>query len=340
MKIPCVLVLLLLIERPFCQTKPVDYDRIDRKVIHIHGAHIDSLAKQLIQLGTTDHEKVRAIFRWITEHISYNTIVFNRSKKPAPGRITYDEPDDTAATLPPLDKRVAACVLRRKFAICEGYSRLFKTLCDEAGIRNEIISGYARTNTYKKQPRFGVNHMWNAVYLDSSWHLLDVTWASGFISYSNEYVKEYNDRYFLTRPEDFIRDHYPEDLQWTLLADPPTYGEFSTSPFKYSAFVKAGIGSYLPAKGIIDIKPGDSIQIRLQTSKETKNFGIAETSTAGSNQICFPDYKINGDVLSFNYKISANTGQWLYIYYDDEPVMRYNIRLKKVENDLAGFSPK
>jgi hypothetical protein len=31
--------------------------------------------------------------------------------------------------------------------------------------------------------KFRSNHNWNAVYIDSAWYLLDVTWASGSLSY-------------------------------------------------------------------------------------------------------------------------------------------------------------
>jgi transglutaminase-like putative cysteine protease len=40
-----------------------------------------TLAKQLASLGKTDREKVRAIFRWITEHIDYNVMPFGEVRK-------------------------------------------------------------------------------------------------------------------------------------------------------------------------------------------------------------------------------------------------------------------
>ena len=42
----------------------------------------------------------------------------------------------------------------------------------------------------------------------------------------------------LAPPMQFIQDHFPEDLQWTLLPDPPLVSEFHYSPFKHSAFIK------------------------------------------------------------------------------------------------------
>ena len=89
---------------------------------------------------------------------------------------------------------------------------------------------------------------------------------------ANEYIRQYNDFYFLTPPDEFIRDHYPEDLQWTLLKDPPVYREFAQSPFRYSGYVKAGVSSYFPAKGVIDVSVGDTVLIELKARKEISNF--------------------------------------------------------------------
>ena len=83
--------------------------------------------------------------------------------------------------LKPLSERVAETVLQRKVAVCDGYARLFTTLCDYAGIRSAIIVGYARAGTNKPAKRFGINHYWNAVMIDGNWYLLDATWASGYL---------------------------------------------------------------------------------------------------------------------------------------------------------------
>ena len=297
---------------------------IDSKAEAIPFAKTDTLAKQLAALGNTDREKVRAIFRWITEHIDYNVRPFGRSRNTQ--ALFYEEPDDSSAALPPLNERVAAKVLFKGVAFCEGYSRLFKTLCDHAGIKAEIIYGYARTNTNR---RFGVNHTWNAVYIDSTWHLLDVTWASGVVSFGNEYIRQFNDFYFLTPADQFIRDHYPEDPQWTLLTNPPVYREYSQSPFRYSGFIKAGINSYSPAKGVIDVSVGDTILIELKARKEIINFFVSESPEPDTTAVTLSSLNTNGEKFAFKYSITPDTGEWLYVFCNDELALRYKLNIKK-----------
>ena len=305
------------------QSKQDNFYKIDISVGSIPFAQADTLAKQLAALGKTEREKVRAIFRWITEHIDYNVRIYNRGKTTGP--LFYEEPDYSNAPLPPLNERVAAKVLYKKVAFCDGYARLFKTLCDHAGIQSEIIFGYARTNMSKK---FGVNHTWNAVYIDSAWHLLDATWASGFVSYSNQYVKQYNDFYFLTPPEQFIRDHYPEDLQWALLPDPPDYREFAQSPFRYSGFLKAGIIHHFPAKGVIEATPGDTVLIELKTKRELTNFYVSASPVFDTNELALKPM-LNNEKFCFRYTIAPDAGEWLYVFCNEELALRYRLNVKK-----------
>lgn len=319
----------------YAQQKQTNFYYIDSKVESISFAKADTLAKQLAALGKTDLEKVRAIFRWITDHIDYNVRIFNRNKT-TPG-LFYEEPDDSAAALPSLNERVAAKVLYKKIAFCDGYARLFKTLCDHAGIKAEVIHGYSRTNTAR---RFAVNHTWNAVYIDSSWHLLDVTWASGFVTYANEYIRRYNDFYFLTPPGEFINDHYPEDPLWTLMSAPPLYREFNQSPFRHSGFIKAGINSFFPAKGILDVALGDTLTIELKARKQIRNIFVAESPVPDTSRfIIIPLLSNTNEKVSFKYNITPATGEWLYVFCNDELALRYKLNIKKstAANNLTGF---
>ena len=67
--------------RFYSQVGQTNFYAIDNKVGSIPIAKADTLAKQLASLGKTDREKVRAIFRWITEHIDYNVMPFVQRKK-------------------------------------------------------------------------------------------------------------------------------------------------------------------------------------------------------------------------------------------------------------------
>lgn len=295
----------------------------------------DSLSRMLTNGYKTDRDKVASIFRWITENITYNVRPYYNATHSS-ARSSYDD-DDTGA-LKPLSERVAIDVLKKRIALCDGYARLFKTLCDYAGIRSEVITGYADGGMGRRHLKFTSNHRWNAVYLDSSWRLLDVTWASGYIIYSTDnFIQQYNHHYFLTPAEDFIRDHYPEELQWTLLPKPPAITEFKHSPFKNNAFIKYKIASYKPQAGIIEALPGDTIQFELETSSEEKRLFVIDTSYVDSAIIAasaLPDSSrqkciVTGNKISYNYIVRSPGVEWVHLILNEEVIMRYKLNIRK-----------
>src|SRR6187397_3041060 len=104
-----LIILFFLPLRFYSQVGQTNYCAIDNKVGSIPVAKTDSLARQLASLGKSDREKVRAIFRWITEHIDYNVTPFGQRKNVT--RQFYKESEDSSLALPPLNERIAAKVL-------------------------------------------------------------------------------------------------------------------------------------------------------------------------------------------------------------------------------------
>ena len=89
-----------------------------------------------------------------------------------------------------------------KKCVCEGYSKAFKYLLNEANIYCEIMQGTATNSSGKNE-----NHAWNCVYLNKKWYHIDVTWddpiiiGNGRISNSTKY------KYFLKGKKTINKDH-------------------------------------------------------------------------------------------------------------------------------------
>ena len=302
-----------------------------------------ALAKQLTSSSTTDLQKVTAIFRWITDNISYKprysgrvAVIGAHSLKFSQSEFVIDD-----SPLKPLNERIADAVLSSKEAVCDGYARLFNVLCTYAGIRSEIIVGYARSTQNKPTEKFGVNHYWNAVMIDSDWHLLDVTWASGYMSSKkNEFVRDYDENYFLAAPAIFIQDHYPDDVRWTLLPDTKIPEEFRLSPFKQKSFAKYRITSFYPSTGVIEAAVGDTIRLQLETSVAENARNISPDVLVDSTIFSYSPSSIflrpgEAEIATENnhhnylYKVTSPDVEWLYLLYNDDMVLRYKINVKK-----------
>jgi len=337
-----VLTILLLIMTKFSFAQNVSsYSDIDWKVQSIDAPTPDSLAKLLTVSYTTDLQKVRAIFSWIAQHISYNTFVISSNRKFTSSKYVV-QPDDTSAEWKSAIEMTAIKVLKKRTAVCDGYAKLFKTLCDYANVRSEIITGYAR-GYMEGENKFRSNHTWNAVMIDSAWHLLDVTWASGYFTYADQYVQRIDETYFLTSPDQFIRDHFPEDLFWTLMDDPPSIPEFRKMPFHCKSFVKYSIGGFTPSNGIVEAYVGDTVHIEVNVTNKDRDkhispdpFFDSTLMTRTANEIYLAASDSTPHSLKYFFRVDNPYVQWINIMYNHDVIMRYRLQLKSA----LAFRPK
>lgn len=282
----------------------------------------------------SEKEKVSAIFHWITGNISY----FRPQQFKKKNKSEIYDLDDYPGPLPTLTERVARQVLKERTAVCEGYARLFQSLCAHTGIRAEIVTGYAKNRGIGNGSRFKSNHSWNAVMIDSKWYLVDATWASGFIAGpSGEFVRHYDPYYFMASPEDFIQHHYPDDLRWALMENPPVIAEYRAAPFHQRSFNKYQITSFFPSRGIIEAAVGDTIRLQLETSLANRNYSIASDSLweemallkAPVYAFIKPSAMGPGARVQYNFTVESADVQWLYVMYNDDAVLRYRLNIKR-----------
>jgi transglutaminase/protease-like cytokinesis protein 3 len=104
------------------------------------------LAQSITAASTTELQKVSAIFRWITDNISYRTAPINSYRRNGSPRHRQRKRKKILLALKPLNERVAEEVLKVRSGVCNGYRRLFYNAMRLCGIRSEIITGYAKTN--------------------------------------------------------------------------------------------------------------------------------------------------------------------------------------------------
>ncbi len=344
MKWLLLMVILWSVQTVIAQERRVNFAEADRHAQSVPFATPDTLAQQLTAPFTSDLHKVRAIFRWITHNIAYNVAVYPSVQRSRGFKNTYIQVYDSVVESKGLDERVAYSVLQNKVALCNGYARLFKTLCDYAGIPSEIVTGYARSNIGSR--KFKSNHTWNAVYIDSAWHLLDATWASGFIAYGHdEFIRQFNEEYFLAPPGQMIRSHYPEDPRWTLLADPPTLAEYRLAPFKPTAFIKYTIKAYHPGTGIVEAAVGDTLLFVLQSSDVAKDRTIAaenyydSLTLAGNGPLAFlqPQENKISSTTTYKYVVNSTYVGWINLLYNNDVVLRYRLNVKARKKDSVGL---
>lgn len=183
----------------------------------------DRLAAYLAQGMSTDTLKARALYRWITNNIAYDTDAFFRGVSSGQG---------------------ARDVLAARKGVCAGYSGLFEEMGSRMGLDVVTISGYAKGYAYAPGKSFSeTNHDWNAVKIDGVWRLIDSTWGAGYVGDDRRFVKEFTDFFFFASPTQMILSHLPEDPQWQLLPTPWTLEDFLESVFVYPDAYSLGVSA-------------------------------------------------------------------------------------------------
>ena len=137
---------------------------------------------------SNDLFKVRSIFRWIANNISFDW--------------KYDGVNMNSDE-----------ILQSAEGVSKHFSLLFNDLCKAAGIRVKIIEGFAKGHDHRPgnqlKPGQDVIHQWNAVHILSSWRLIDPTWGTGTTDHSGKFQQKLNEHFFLTDPEALIWTHFP-----------------------------------------------------------------------------------------------------------------------------------
>ena len=185
-------------------------------------ASVPALAAYLAASGPGDLVRARAIYRWVTRHIDYDVAGFRSG----------DYGDWSAEG-----------TLRRRMSVCEGYSRLTQALGTAMGLRVEVVKGWSKGYSYASGQRFDgpINHSWNAVQIDGRWHLMDPTWGGGYLDERQQYVRDFQEQYFLTPPDAFVFDHLPADPRWQFLDRPLSMAEFADLVYLRPMFFQTGL---------------------------------------------------------------------------------------------------
>jgi hypothetical protein len=195
--------LLFIYQIGFCQ---IDFSIIDKevKLSHKGETKIDRLTNKLTSRYQNSVDKIRAIFIWITNNIDYD---FKQSR--------YNQLSETVDI-------IANRTLKNRKGVCMHYAMLFDTMAKAAGIESYYITGYGRESNGALTKE---SHAWNAIKISGRYYILDVTWASGFMSDSG-YQKKLEEKYFMMPPDQAIKSHMPFDPIFQFLERPIKHEDF------------------------------------------------------------------------------------------------------------------
>lgn len=148
LKVPVIALFVILITVPLYLIFTVHDTGLGNGPETIWGKDTQRLTDSVCSECTTDEEKVKAIYGWITRNIEYDYDFEGVYQ-------SYDEEK----------------TLKTRKGICFDYANLFASMCRSQSIPCYILDGYKRTDSTAL-------HTWNRVYFQETWWNIDVTYDS------------------------------------------------------------------------------------------------------------------------------------------------------------------
>lgn len=283
-----------------------------------------SEAKELAALINNDFhnntDKARAIYSWITMNVKYDIDAhFSKKKKK---RMHYKDKVDKAQKLRKQRIKTENKALNQHLAITEGYTTLYKTLCDLTGIYSYIIKGTGKLRTYDigRQPKMQT-HAWNAVEIDKKWFFVDATLGAGTVDYLEKtYQHNFNSKYFFTPPEKFFLNHFPKENDW--LFTEKTHDDFAKLPLFYGEYLKDNFELIAPAEGVLDLNGKDSIQFKINSPIPIENLTYQFNYEKEPSEVSVEN---NNDAYNFTIPFTKKRTGYLTLFYKREAIISYKI---------------
>jgi transglutaminase-like putative cysteine protease len=163
--------------------------------------------------------KAKTLHDWICDNIAYDTSIYFS------GRITAQD---------------YISVLKKKLAVCSGYSNLFNQMCKLAGMESIGINGYSKGFGYSGKIGNNTDHAWNAINIGNKWYLIDVTWDAGYVD-QKTYIKRYSTEWLFLDSRPFLYSHLPEEDAYQYYAPILTANDFMREPNIAGIFFQYGL---------------------------------------------------------------------------------------------------
>ncbi len=300
----------------FSQTTNKEYLAVDEYVKKL-GSY-DTLNMGSISLAVTKNFaskelKARAIYDWVCNNIAYD--------------IKAGKNNDAS-------KSATADVLKYRKAIGSGYANLFQDMCSSANIRCLTVDGFAKRTTEEiEEKKSEINHTWAVVQLGQSpetWFYVDPCFGAGFPDKKgNTFIKSFDDGYFFSAKKIFNNQHYPDNEAWKLGDAPKTKKAFYELPLIKTGAYNFSVSGFVPATGIVKIKPGKSLAFNLTAANTSAIIKVAlmiENNKKQTEKVM--NYNIAAGHIIFEYKFNDDGEFPVSIMINDKEVLQYLVMVE------------
>lgn len=278
------------------------------------------LATRIASDFSSDMDKVRASFKWITNNIRYN---LEEALQPTKTVIQfkYSSEKERLEKIQQIKDDIVKEAFFSKQGVCEEYAQSLKKLCDLLGIEAIVLTGYVRNTAYEiDRVSNSTNHAWNAVKVDDKWMIIDATWASGSVL-NGKWQKKFTDYYFDIDYDKVGYTHYTDDRKWSILLKQGSLADFYRQPIYGREFLENDLEVVAPNNGIITVNNNSAITIQIKNLKPGSQmyYGIM-----GNQYSKKPTVRFNNAIATVTIA-NPNRNTELYLFINGALALEYKI---------------
>lgn len=279
------------------------------------------LADQIQKDFTSENEKARAIYTWMALNISYDVKTW---LNPKPIKtITFKTQLEKDLKLQEIKNVTLKNVFKKQLAVCSGYSLLFNHLATLVGLKSDVIEGMAKTTSDDIGRRKPVmNHAWNAVMIDGTWRLIDVTWGAGtIVNKQNLWIRKFNPDYFDADPNFFFAKHLPASGVW--LNQIIDEEKFLNGPLLFEKYFEI----LTPKSGVVEANDGDKMVFRIKNILKFEDVYYLDKQ---ERPIKVESPKEENGILEFQVTYNRKIGRFLTFYLYGKSIATFKIISKNI----------
>jgi len=283
---------------------------------------IEDIAYRIHNDFNSKELQARAVYTWISKNIAYDLSRYYSFRSPP--LMIYRSSKEQARQMRNLERQRITKTLESKKGICGDYASLFVALCEKLEIPAKKIRGYTKLNPNFIGADPGMkDHLWNAVYLDEEWHLVDTTWGAGYeVEYKTKWEFNFSNKFYKAPPEVFIQHHYPGNPTWQLLEKPISKETFFSKPVFYTYYSSSDIHLADDHEGILTEYKNDTYLIYFDKLPKGKEIYYQNASFKFAKKL-FIHRKNNKLVAKVKVK---NPGQpFLTLFTDNKAIVNFKL---------------
>ncbi|MGG8497499.1 transglutaminase domain-containing protein [Tenacibaculum sp. TC6] len=247
------------------------------------------LAGKILKDFSSDEERAKAAFYWVSHHVKYNLSAYKEAKNKVIG-FRYRNEEEKIKKLEAIKDSIVRQTLTTKKAVCEGYAQTLAKVYTHLGFENEVIRGYVRNSIYDiGNEQFVPNHAWNVVKIHKKWIVVDATWAAGSVI-NGRWQQIYDDYYFNIPIKHYLKTHYPADEKWMFDIE-LTKKEFYEQPIFTPEFLKTNLELIAPLHGTLHIEKDKPLTLKIKNLLTFQRvlYGVSNNRFAKQPDISYED---------------------------------------------------